>query len=238
MRLPESALPFVGELIAVRAEEAEWEGAAERLLHGFALSILVPDEHYAAASEWVNDAPPGRHARLLPGAGLARRPGDRPAGDGQLYGKLDIKETEFTGWLERETGQPRPTYECVETMADFRRLPRAITKAGRSRGPTAGTRRTTGAGSMTGPATYSAGPTSERSWPCCGAATVIQDKLNTLAAAAKRLKEEAGRPASAGRCWRRSARRPISTEIDWQPLVNQIEDLKARNATSRRALPS
>ena len=46
LRLAESALPFAGELIAVLEQESDWEGAAERLLHGFALSILVPDEHY------------------------------------------------------------------------------------------------------------------------------------------------------------------------------------------------
>src|ERR1017187_8390285 len=41
-------LPFAGELIQVRAEESAWEGAAERLLRSFALSILVPDAQYAA----------------------------------------------------------------------------------------------------------------------------------------------------------------------------------------------
>ena len=59
--------------------------------------------------------------------------GDARRGDGQLYGKLDIKDTEFTPWLERELAS-RAAYECVETMADFRRLPRAITKAGQIKG--------------------------------------------------------------------------------------------------------
>ena len=95
MRLPQSTLPFVGELIAVRAEESDWEGAAERLLHGFALSVLIPDEHYAAASEWVNAHHlNGRlvYYRVLAGSA----PGDARRGDGQLYGKLDIKDTDFT----------------------------------------------------------------------------------------------------------------------------------------------
>ena len=54
LRIGADALPFAGELIAVRDSEADWEGAAERLLHGFALSMLVPDEHYPAVSDWVN----------------------------------------------------------------------------------------------------------------------------------------------------------------------------------------
>src|ERR1039457_3621677 len=61
--LSEAMLPFAGELIQVRPEEAAWDGAAERLLRGFALSILVPDEHYPALSDWIN----GHHlgARLV-----------------------------------------------------------------------------------------------------------------------------------------------------------------------------
>jgi uncharacterized protein YPO0396 len=45
---------FAGELIQVRPEEKAWEGAAERLLHNFGLSLLVPDRHYAAVAEWVD----------------------------------------------------------------------------------------------------------------------------------------------------------------------------------------
>ena len=50
----EKALPFAGELLRVRDGEAAWEGAAERTLRGFALSLLVPSEHYAAVSSWVD----------------------------------------------------------------------------------------------------------------------------------------------------------------------------------------
>ncbi len=52
--VPEKALPFAGELLRVRDGEAGWEGAAERTLRGFALSLLVPAEHYAAVSSWVD----------------------------------------------------------------------------------------------------------------------------------------------------------------------------------------
>ena len=46
----EADLPFAGELIAVREEHAEWEGAAERVLHSFGLSLLVPDRALPARS--------------------------------------------------------------------------------------------------------------------------------------------------------------------------------------------
>jgi uncharacterized protein YPO0396 len=38
-------MPFAGELIQMRDGERDWEGAAERLLRGFGLSLLVPDSH-------------------------------------------------------------------------------------------------------------------------------------------------------------------------------------------------
>ena len=52
--LSAEALPFAGELIQIREEERDWEGAAERLLHSFGLSLLVPDAHYAQVAEWVD----------------------------------------------------------------------------------------------------------------------------------------------------------------------------------------
>src|SRR5262249_2844965 len=51
--LREEELPFAGELLQVRPEEQAWEGAIERLLHNFALSLLVRDEQYAQVAEWV-----------------------------------------------------------------------------------------------------------------------------------------------------------------------------------------
>src|SRR5690606_31840653 len=52
--LSEEEMPFAGELIQVRDEERDWEGAAERLLRGFGLSLLVPDAHYRAVADWVD----------------------------------------------------------------------------------------------------------------------------------------------------------------------------------------
>jgi len=49
-----SVLPFAGELMEVREDYAGWTGAIERLLHGFALSLLVPDAQYRAAAKYIN----------------------------------------------------------------------------------------------------------------------------------------------------------------------------------------
>ena len=135
LRLAADTLPFAGELIAVRPQESDWEGAAERLLHSFALSVLVPDEHYRAVSDWID----GNHLQMrivyyrVPAAALAGRVSPPEPGRGTLAAKLEVKDTVFAAWLERELAG-RADAECVETMAEFRRATRAVTKAGQIKG--------------------------------------------------------------------------------------------------------
>jgi uncharacterized protein YPO0396 len=132
--MADTDLPFAGELIQVRPDESAWEGAVERVLHSFALSLLVPDEHYNTVSEWVNDH--HLNARLVyfrvprTVTPSASEPG---SGAPLLAGKLEIADTDFYPWLERELTH-RAGYECVETMDQFRRARRAVTKTGQIKG--------------------------------------------------------------------------------------------------------
>jgi uncharacterized protein YPO0396 len=133
--LDDDALPFAGELIAVRPEETDWEGAAERLLHSFALSVLVSDEYYGAVSDWIDS----HHLRerivyyRVPAQALAGRLAPPDYGPNTLAAKLDVKDTPFAPWLEREIAN-RADAECVETMAEFRRATRAVTRSGQVKG--------------------------------------------------------------------------------------------------------
>jgi uncharacterized protein YPO0396 len=54
LQIDENKIPFVGELIKVKDEEKHWEGALERLLHGFGISLLVPEEYYKQVSGYIN----------------------------------------------------------------------------------------------------------------------------------------------------------------------------------------
>jgi uncharacterized protein YPO0396 len=135
LRLDENVLPFAGELIAVRGEESDWEGAAERLLRSFALSILVPHDHYRAVSDWIDGHHLGQRVVYyqVPAAALTGRIAPPKATRGTLAAKLDVKDTQFAAWLERELAE-RAGVECVETLAQFRRATRAITKSGQIKG--------------------------------------------------------------------------------------------------------
>lgn len=127
--IAEEEMPFAGELLRVREDETDWEGAAERLLRNFGLSLLVPDARYAAVADWVDRTHlRGRlvYFRVRPGA-HSEPPDLHPD---SLVRKLAIKpDSPFYDWLERELAQ-RFDFACCATQAQFRRERRAITPAG------------------------------------------------------------------------------------------------------------
>ena len=136
LKLDETAMPYAGELIQVRDDERDWEGAAERLLRSFGLSLLVPDAHYAAVSEWVDRTRLlGRfvYFRVRPSKKDLR--GELPTlHPDSMARKLAIKpDSPFYAWLERELAH-RFDLACCNGQDQFRREARAITRAGQIKG--------------------------------------------------------------------------------------------------------
>lgn len=134
LAIGEDELPFAGELIQVRDDERDWEGAAERLLRGFGLSLLVPDAHYKAVADWVDRQHLG--ARLVYFHVRARKAAQGAALHPQsLVRKLVIKpDSPHYEWLEQELRQ-RFDVACCDTGEQFRREARAITRAGQIKDP-------------------------------------------------------------------------------------------------------
>ncbi len=127
--IPAEAMPFAGELIQVREEARDWEGAAERVLHNFALSLLVPEQHYTEVAAWVDRT----HLRGRLVYYRVREPRQRDdirLHPDSLVRKLAIRpESAFYGWLEQELAR-RFDYACCDDLTQFRREQRAITRAG------------------------------------------------------------------------------------------------------------
>ncbi len=127
-------MPFAGELIQVREDERDWEGAAERLLRGFGLALLVPDSHYKSVAQWVDSNQlRGRlvyfHVRPRKAAELPDLHRD------SLVRKLVVKpDSAHYDWLERELAH-RFDVACCATQEQFRRETRAITHAGQIKDP-------------------------------------------------------------------------------------------------------
>jgi len=131
--LSEEETPFAGELLQLREEERDWEGAAERLLRNFGLSLLVPDDRYGAVAEWVDKTHlKGRlvYFRVRPARGeLPELHRD------SLARKVAVKpDSPFYDWLEHEVAH-RFDVACCVTQEQFRRESRAITRAGQIKAP-------------------------------------------------------------------------------------------------------
>jgi uncharacterized protein YPO0396 len=132
--IPEDEMPFAGELLQVREEEREWEGAVERLLRNFGLSLLVPDRYYAAVAEWVDRT--HLHGRLVYFR-VRKQPQSscQPEYEASLVRKIAIKtDSLFFDWMEREITH-RFDLVCCASQEAFRREKKAITLSGQIKAP-------------------------------------------------------------------------------------------------------
>ncbi len=123
-----SPFPFAGELIAVREDARDWEGAAERALRGFALSLLVPEGRYAQVAEAAESTDMGdRLAYFRVKAKPKLRPDIRP---NSLLRKLSMKsDSRHFEWLTVELAR-RFDLVCCSDHGRFLKEARAITRAG------------------------------------------------------------------------------------------------------------
>ena len=227
LRIREESLPFAGELIAVRDSEADWEGAAERVLHGFALSVLVPDEHYAAVSDWID----GHHLKdrvvyyRVPAPSPAR---EAPAhcGPDTLAAKLQIKDTPFAAWLDHELGR-RADHKCVATVAEFRRMPKAITKTGQLKG-SGGRHEKDDRFRIDDRSRYVLGWSNQRKLDALmNQARVLAARISGVAAEQGRYEKARDAAIERGQVLAGLDQTREFAEIDWQSVVNRAEQLKA-----------
>lgn len=121
-----SSLPFAGELMDVR--DAAWQGAVERLLHGLAITILVPERLYGTVSRTVD----ARHWGIRISYERVREQGPEEARDtteGTVLGVLQLAESPLRGWLRARIARGFP-HRLVEDVEDLSHHERALTRAG------------------------------------------------------------------------------------------------------------
>ncbi len=125
--LKAEALPFAGELI--RSTDAKWQGATERVLRNFALSLLVDDAHYEAVAAYVEKTRlKGKLVYLKVDRNRTREPIE-PVEDSLLH-KIEIKaDSPFAVAVESMVAS-RFDIPCVDSLEAFRRLKRAVTVHG------------------------------------------------------------------------------------------------------------
>ena len=130
LKVAEERLPFAGELLSVAEEETSWEGAIERVMHGFGLTLLVSDDLYPLVSHYVDKTNLG--ARLVYYR-VQKASHSFPTVDtdpASIKRKLRIKpDTPLYDWLEQHLAE-RFDYICCNDMDVFRRHKNAITMTG------------------------------------------------------------------------------------------------------------
>lgn len=124
-------LPFAGELMDVREEHsAQWRGALERLLRGFGLSILVPEQIYSRVNRFINDHNLRRRVvyhRVPAHVSQVSRGSDQ----GRVIEKMKLKEEHpLALWVEAEL-RNQFNHRCCENLEEFERVSGfAITRQG------------------------------------------------------------------------------------------------------------
>ena len=126
-------IPFIGELIRLKDDEREWESAIERILHNFALRLIVPEKYYRKVNEYVNNHNlRGRivYQRYNYSAAL-REFANRLAQDNSLLNKIEFKpNARYIDWIEDRL-YSEFNYTCVDTLEDFNHInEKAVTKEG------------------------------------------------------------------------------------------------------------
>ncbi len=133
--VPEDRMPFGGELMDLADGEEQWRPAAERALRNLATTLLVPGEHFAAVTRYLNDHKVRGAIRAVdvskPLAGGALAVED--VRDGDLLTKLDILASGAVAdageWI-RERIALDFAYPCVEDPDELATLDKGLSLGG------------------------------------------------------------------------------------------------------------
>ncbi len=125
----EKELVFAGELLQVAKEESRWEAAIEKLLHNFALCLLVPPDLYQKVNKYA--ATHNLRGRLvyLKTDTKPQLKKSIPEKD-SLIAKLQIqRKHELSDWLEAYLYDTFD-YICTDNTEVFGRAAKALTSSG------------------------------------------------------------------------------------------------------------
>ncbi len=130
LKVAERDMPFAGEIMEVKPEEKKWEGALERLLGEFGVSLLVPESLYGKVIDWMEKHFLGRRMvyyrvdEYTPPVSMTDLPETSAAR------KLHIKrDSPYAGWLASELVH-RFDHVCAETTAEFKKVRFALSLEG------------------------------------------------------------------------------------------------------------
>lgn len=116
-----SEIPFIGELIRIKDSEKDWENTIEKILHNFALRLIIPEKYYNTVNQFVN-------SNNLHGKIVYQRYKDTFSlknfqssnlSDNSLYNKLEFNtKSPYCEWVEDMIIE-KYNYFCVSSLVEF-----------------------------------------------------------------------------------------------------------------------
>ncbi len=125
-------IPFIGELIKVKEDEMKWESSIEKVLHNFALRLIVPPKYYSKVNEYVNSNNlRGRIRYDKYEENYLKNFQNKNITDTSIINKIEIKpKTQYYEWIE-DYLQNQFDFVCVDNLIEFERYSEmAITQSG------------------------------------------------------------------------------------------------------------
>lgn len=124
-------LPYVAELMDLRADQTRWRTAVEKVLRGVGLRLMVPDQHWTAVLQFVNET--NMRGRLALHHVRAKMLGADPVEpeSNTLAGKLFAVDPAHPCAAEAvDIVTAAGDHVCVDTPDVFARFRRAVTDTG------------------------------------------------------------------------------------------------------------
>lgn len=127
LEIDTSELPFAGELMQVQAAEMDWQPSLEKLLHSFALRLLVPDKHYKKVNKHVNNH--NLRTRIVY-EHITEIPLPQYPEEGTVAEKLEFHpEHKLGNWVAQHVIR-QFNFACLDDERGMERYDRAITLQG------------------------------------------------------------------------------------------------------------
>lgn len=126
-------IPFIGELIQIKQDELAWEASIEKVLHNFALRLIVPPKYYSEVNKYVN----GNNLRgriryeKYEEEDYLKNFQNKNINEKSLVKKINIKtKTPYYEWIESYL-EAQFDFVCVDNLPEFERYSKmAITQNG------------------------------------------------------------------------------------------------------------
>nr|MCR5606271.1 hypothetical protein [Treponema sp.] len=126
----ESEIPFAGELLMVKESESKWENSIEKLLHNFALTLLVKPEIYEEVTDYIKNTNMNGRVVYIKTEDELVLADDDSTDENTVPGKIKVREEhELALWLKSYI-QAHFNYLCTDDTKELGKTSHAITSSG------------------------------------------------------------------------------------------------------------